>query len=255
MIRRYMRIRHEQTARFAELEDDALQLLDRPPYAPGCERTGERVALADADVVAPVEPSKIVCIGRNYRAHAEELGNRVPSEPLLFLKPPSSIIGPQRHVELPPQSQRVEHEVELGVVIGSRARGVDAARAHEHVFGFTVVGDITARDLQRSDKTWARGKGFDTFCPVGPTVVTGIDSGALDVVCTVNGEVRQHGNTSQMVFSPAHLIAYISEVMTLEPGDLVATGTPAGVGPLDASDAVVMRVERVGELSFGVKER
>ncbi|HZO13969.1 MAG TPA: fumarylacetoacetate hydrolase family protein, partial [Polyangiaceae bacterium] len=218
-----------------ELEADHGHRLDAPPWLGG-RRTGERVTQGTA--IAPVAPSKIVCIGRNYRAHAAELGNEVPAEPLLFLKPPSAILGPGGAIELPPQSQRVEHEVELGVVVGAPLRRASEAQAREAIWGYTIVADITARDLQRSDGQWTRAKGFDTFCPVGPVVVRGLDAAALDITCTVSGVVRQRGSTADMVFGPAALLAYISQVMTLEPGDLVSTGTPEGVGPLKSGDNV-----------------
>ncbi len=255
MTRRFARLRVDGREWFAAREDDSFWLLDGPPHREDCRRTGERVAAEDAELLAPVAPTKIVCIGRNYRAHAAELGNAVPSEPLLFLKPPSAVIGPGDDVVIPPVSRRVEHEVELGLVIGRRASAVDERDALGHVFGFTVVGDITARDLQQSDKTWTRGKGFDTFCPVGPLVVTGLDVGDLAIRCTVNGELRQRGTTGHMVFSPAALVSYISHVMTLEPGDVVATGTPEGVGPLVPGDRVLMSIDGIGELTFGVRAR
>lgn len=245
MMRRFARIGRGDDAAFAELDDEVVWLLDRPPYLTGSARTGESLPLAKAELLPPVTPTKIVCVGRNYRAHAEELGNTVPSEPLLFLKPPSSLLAPHGNIVLPPQSQRVEHEVELGVVM----------RNAQEIFGYTIVGDITARDLQRGDKTWTRGKGFDTFCPAGPFVVSDIDVSAVDIDCDVNGEPRQRGNTEQMVFAPAELIAYINSIMTLSPGDLIATGTPAGVGPLAPGDAVSMRIEHLGELTLGVVVR
>ncbi|RLB64929.1 MAG: 2-hydroxyhepta-2,4-diene-1,7-dioate isomerase [Deltaproteobacteria bacterium] len=246
---------------YAELEEGSAWLLDGAPWLLG-RRTGERLDGIDdqgrgnpaAQLLAPVAPSKIVCIGRNYRAHAAELGNPMPSEPLLFLKPPSTLVGPGGVIELPPPdlSSRIEHEVELGVVIGSRIRNVDEATAAEAIYGYTVVGDITARDLQRSDKTWTRGKGFDTFCPVGPVVAAGIDTAKLAIRCTVSDELRQNGTTADMHFRPPALLAYISRVMTLEPGDLVATGTPAGVGPLVDGDRLTMEIEGLGTLHLTV---
>jgi 2-keto-4-pentenoate hydratase/2-oxohepta-3-ene-1,7-dioic acid hydratase in catechol pathway len=196
--------------------------------------------------LCPVEPSKIVCVGRNYAAHAKELGNEVPAEPLLFFKPPSSLLGPGETVVLPPQSARVEHESELAVVIGARARNISAAEAPHVIFGFTAANDVTARDLQRKDGQWTRAKGFDTFCPVGPWVVTGLDPRSVRVLCRVNGEVRQEGTTSQMVFDVPTLIAYVSSVMTLEPGDLILTGTPDGVGPLAPGDACEVELRDEG---------
>jgi 2-keto-4-pentenoate hydratase/2-oxohepta-3-ene-1,7-dioic acid hydratase in catechol pathway len=203
-------------------------------------------------LLAPATPTKIVCVGRNYAAHARELGNAVPTEPMLFLKPPSAIIGPHDAVIIPRQSSRVEHEAELAVVIGRRMRHVAAEHAGDYVFGYTCGLDMTARDLQRKDVQFTRGKGFDTFCPLGPCVVTDIDPTAIDVVCTVNGERRQHGNTSQMTFPVLELLSYISFVMTLEPGDVVLTGTPEGVGPVVSGDKLSMQITGIGELAVEI---
>lgn len=211
--------------------------------------TGRRWALADVRLLSPILPSKVVCVGRNYAEHAAEHGSEVPKEPLLFLKPSTSVIGPQDAIRLPPQSRQVEHEAELAVVIGPPgARRADRAAAEQAIFGWTCANDVTARDLQRSDGQWTRAKGFDSFCPLGPWIVTGVDLTDREVRCEVNDEVRQLGRTSQMVFDPATLVSYISHVMTLLPGDVVLTGTPAGVGPLQPGDRVAVRVEGVGEL-------
>jgi 2-keto-4-pentenoate hydratase/2-oxohepta-3-ene-1,7-dioic acid hydratase in catechol pathway len=202
-------------------------------------------------LLAPVVPTKLVCVGRNYVEHAAEHGVEVPAEPLLFFKPPSSVIGPGSAIVLPPQSERVEHEGELAVVIGRRCRNLSASEAWSAVLGVTCGNDVTARDLQRRDGQWTRGKGFDTFCPLGPWVVTGLRDEAvadLGVTCRVNGSGRQSGRTGQMAFSPQALIEYITAVMTLEPGDVIMTGTPAGVGPLLAGDVVEVEVEGVGVL-------
>ncbi len=214
-----------------------------------------RFRLADAQLLAPVAPSKIVCVGRNYREHAAELGNEMPSEPLLFLKAPSAIISDGDAIELPEASERVEHEGELGLVIGRRCRRLSEAEDPlAYVLGFTCLNDVTARDLQRKDVQFTRGKSFDTFCPVGPFVVTGLDPSDLLVETRVNGEVRQSGRTSAMAFPVPHLIRYISHAMTLEPGDLIATGTPAGVGPLLDGDTVEVEVEGVGVLRNHVRK-
>ncbi len=195
-----------------------------------------------------LQPSKIVCAGRNYAAHAKELGNVVPERPLLFLKPPSALIGDGEAIVLPAESQRVEHEAEIGVVLGSRLRCASEGEALKAVAGITCVNDVTARDLQKTDGQWTRAKGFDTFCPAGPRVVPLNELPPLEelaVVCRVNGEERQRGGASQMVFPVPRLLAYISGIMTLEPGDLIATGTPAGVGPLAASDVVEVEIPGV----------
>jgi len=198
-----------------------------------------------------VTPTKIVCVGRNYAEHAKELGNVVPEHPLLFLKPPSSVIADGDPIVLPSMSQRVEHEGEIGVVIGRRLRRVDADATLSAVRGIVCLNDVTARDLQRSDSQWTRAKGFDTFCPVGPRIVP-LDAlpplAELEVVCRVNGTVRQQGRASDMVFPIPHILSYISHIMTLEPGDLVATGSPAGVGPLEPGDVVEVEIPGVGVL-------
>ena len=200
-------------------------------------------------LLEPLKPSKIVCVGRNYREHAAELGNKMPEEPLLFLKAPSAIISSGENIVLPDASQQVEHEGELGVVIGRVARKLAANEDPlSYVRGYTCVNDVTARDLQRKDVQFTRGKSFDTFCPVGPWIETDIDPGNVTVETRVNGEVKQKGNTADMAFSVAFLIRYISEIMTLYPGDLIATGTPAGVSRLKSGDTVEVEVAGIGVL-------
>lgn len=199
-------------------------------------------------------PSKIVCVGRNYVEHARELGNAVPERPLLFLKPPSSLIGEGEVIRLPYASERVEHEGEIAVVIGRRAKGVSEADAWDHVAGIAPLNDVTARDLQKTDGQWTRAKGFDTFCPLGEMVPLEriADRDALEVVCRVNGEERQRGSAARMVFPIPALIAYISAIMTLEPGDVIATGTPAGVGRLLLGDVVEVEIPGVGSVRNSV---
>lgn len=211
------------------------------------------LVVGDVRLLAPVKPGKVVAIGRNYAAHAAELGHDVPERPLIFLKAPSSVIGPGETILLPPDSQRVEHEAELAVVIGSRCRHVAPERFAEVVAGYTVLIDVTARDLQRSDKQFARGKGFDTFCPIGPVLQTDLDVFDVEVSCRVADaegveELRQRGRTELMIFDVPTLVAAVSRVMTLEPGDIIATGTPEGVGPLLHGDEVIAAVQGVGEL-------
>jgi 2-keto-4-pentenoate hydratase/2-oxohepta-3-ene-1,7-dioic acid hydratase in catechol pathway len=201
----------------------------------------------------PVNPSKIVCVGRNYLAHAQELGNTVPPQPMIFLKPPSALLGPGDPIILPSQSQQVEFEGEIGVVVLERLRDVSVAAADRARLGYVCVNDVTARDLQKSDGQWGRAKGFDTFCPVGPAVVEGLDWRNLDVVTRVNGTVRQRGKTADMAYSIPAIISFISSVMTLVPGDLIATGTPAGVGPLASGDVVEVEVTGVGVLRNPVR--
>jgi 2-keto-4-pentenoate hydratase/2-oxohepta-3-ene-1,7-dioic acid hydratase in catechol pathway len=195
-----------------------------------------------------LRPSKIVAVGRNYLAHAQELGHPVPTEPLIFLKPPSAIVGDEDDVVYPRASQRVDHEAELAVVIGRRCKDVMQGDAFDYVRGYTCANDVTARDLQECDDQWTRAKGFDTFCPLGPAIVESLDPSALRVVARVNGEVRQDGRTSDMLFPVPALVAYISSVMTLEPDDVILTGTPPGVGPVRRGDVMEVEVEGIGVL-------
>ncbi|MDP9408576.1 MAG: fumarylacetoacetate hydrolase family protein [Actinomycetota bacterium] len=228
-------------------EGGEVERLDGGPY--GDRRpTGERHPLAEVRLLAPVEPSKIVAIGRNYAEHAAELGNAVPVVPIVFLKPSTSVVGPDDAVEYPPQSSDVHYEAELAVVIGRRCRSVSAEEFADVVLGYTCANDVSARDLQKSDKQWGRAKGFDTFCPLGPWVETDLDPADLAVRCRVGGELRQDGRTSQMINSVGALIAHVSAAMTLLPGDVLLTGTPAGVGPLTVGDTVEVEVEGVGVL-------
>ncbi len=249
-VSRLVRINDHGESVWAGVEDNTVYRLEVDPYTGGAR--GPRVGdLATVTLLPPVCPTKVICVGRNYVAHAAEHGVEVPAEPLLFLKPPSSVIGPGESIVIPPLSQRVEHEAELAVVIGKRCRNITPEEAWDYVLGITCGNDVTARDLQRKDGQWTRGKGFDTFCPIGPWLVTGLretDIADLGVVCRVNGEVRQEGRTSQMVFSPAMLIAYAASVMTLEPGDVFLTGTPSGVGPLAPGDVVEVEIESIGLL-------
>jgi 2-keto-4-pentenoate hydratase/2-oxohepta-3-ene-1,7-dioic acid hydratase in catechol pathway len=206
-------------------------------------------------LLAPVEPTKIVCVGRNYREHAKELNHPIPTEPLIFLKPPSSLVGPGDEIRRPTAlSQRVEHEGELGVVIGKRCyRLRNNEDVRPYIVGYTCVNDVTTRDLQNKDGQWTRAKGFDTFCPVGPVVADGLDPWkGVHVQTQVNGELRQSGTTADFLFPLDLVLRFISQVMTLQPGDLIATGTPAGVGPLKAGDVVEVTVEGVGTLRNSV---
>jgi 2-keto-4-pentenoate hydratase/2-oxohepta-3-ene-1,7-dioic acid hydratase in catechol pathway len=216
-------------------------------------RREAKTPLAGVKLVAPCQPSKILCVGRNYVEHAKELGNEVPKVPLIFMKPPSSIISNGDSISLPPQSGQVEHEAELVVVIGKRGRNITAEQAKQFIFGYTIGNDVTARDLQKTDGQWTRAKGFDTFCSFGPWIDTEFDPSDAVVTCRVNGQMRQMASTRDMVFNVGTLIAYISSVMTLEPGDLIFTGTPAGVGELKDGDEVVVEIEGLGVLRNPVK--
>ena len=234
--------------RYGLIEGENVIEISGPPWSVW-SRSSRSSRLAEVRLLAPVEPSKIVCIGRNYAAHAAELGNEVPKEPLMFLKPPSSIIGPQEAIVLPKYSQRVEHEGELALVIGRRCSHLsDTDDSLSFVLGYACLNDVTARDLQKSDVQFARAKGFDTFCAVGPHIETALDPSNVLVETHVNGERRQSGVTSLMIYPAAFLVRWISRMMTLVPGDVIATGTPAGVGPLVPGDTVEVSVAGVGVL-------
>ncbi|HTQ62814.1 MAG TPA: fumarylacetoacetate hydrolase family protein [Candidatus Solibacter sp.] len=233
---------------YGVLEGDLVREISSAPWSSWSQ--GSRTwPVAGVRLLAPVEPSKIVCVGRNYAAHAAEFGNEVPKEPLIFLKPPSAIIAAGEPIVLTPQSQRVEHEAELALIVGRRCSQLkDSEDALSYLLGYCCLNDVTARDLQKSDVQFTRAKGFDTFCPVGPHIETQLDPSDLLVEARVNGVLRQSGRTSLMVYPPAFLVRWISRVMTLLPGDVIATGTPAGVGPLVAGDIVEVSVQGVGVL-------
>ncbi len=217
------------------------------------KRKEARMPLSDASLLPPSKPSKILCVGRNYVDHAKELGNEVPKVPLIFMKPPSAIIADGGTIILPPQSRQVEHEGELVAVIGKRGRHIAAEDAGQYILGYTVGNDITARDLQKMDDQWTRAKGFDTFCSFGPWIDTDFDPSDAVLTCRVNGQMRQMASTRDMVFNVGVLVAYVSSIMTLEPGDLLFTGTPAGVGELSDGDVVDVEIEGLGKLSTAVK--
>lgn len=238
---------------FGLLEGERVCQIVGAPWE-GWEKGKGEWDLGDVRLMVPCQPSKIVCVGRNYAAHAAELGNQMPKEPLIFLKPPSSLIGPEEPIILPKFSQRVEHEGELGVVIGRKCTHLGSATDPlSHVLGYTCVNDVTARDLQKADVQFTRAKGFDTFCPVGPYIETQINPRDVLVECRVNGQTRQSASTSLMSYPVAFLMQWISQMMTLLPGDLIATGTPAGVGPLLEGDAVEVSVGGVGMLRNAVQ--
>jgi 2-keto-4-pentenoate hydratase/2-oxohepta-3-ene-1,7-dioic acid hydratase in catechol pathway len=238
--------------------DTYLAALDGHPFGP-LTPTGIRHRFERVRLLAPVLPSKVVAIGKNYADHAAEMGGAVPTEPVMFLKPSTSVVGPGDAITLPRQSTQVDHEVELAVVIGRLCSDVPAERARDVILGYTVANDVSARDLQKSDGQWARAKGFDTFCPIGPWIETELDFTAPHVdesiTCSVNGESRQAGRTADLVRGVAELVAFVSAVMTLLPGDLILTGTPAGVGPIVAGDEVSVAVSGVGRFSNRVTAR
>jgi 2-keto-4-pentenoate hydratase/2-oxohepta-3-ene-1,7-dioic acid hydratase in catechol pathway len=245
---RVCRVEVEGRSWFAEAaERDAFELLTGAPWL-GATRLGRTVAQNDARLLAPVAPSKVVCVGHNYAAHANELGVSIPGEPLLFLKAPSALIGPRDAIVRAPESERVDYEGEVAIVIGRRIKNADEDAVRAAIFGVTCINDVTARDLQKKDVQFTRAKSFDTFCPMGPWIETAAPLEELTVTSRVNGLVRQHAPVSHMIFSITKLVSYISRCMTLEPGDVVATGTPEGVGPLVAGDEVEVEVSGVGIL-------
>ena len=238
------------------LDDDELVVLAGDPMFSGFDTTGERVPVSAATLLAPVIPrSKVVAVGKNYRDHATEMGGDAPSAPLLFLKPNTAVIGPNDAIVLPTQSKQVEHEGELAIVIGRIAKNVSASDHADYVFGYTAANDVTARDLQKADGQWARAKGFDTFCPLGPVIETEFDPAAATLRTSVNGELRQDGRISDMVHDIGSIVEYASSVWTLLPGDVILTGTPAGVGPLVEGDIVDVEISGIGTLSNPVRAR
>lgn len=241
---RIIRVRYRDRSFYATITGpDSLRCLNNEEDLP------DDIPLAEVELLPLVRPSKIVCVGLNYLDHARELGLPTPDEPVLFLKPPSSVIGPGDAIVMPACSERVDYEAELALVIGRTARHVSEADAHRHLFGYSCANDVTARDLQQKDGQWTRAKSFDTFCPVGPWIETEVpDERALSIRAVVNGQLRQQGNTADMIFSPAKLISFISGVMTLLPGDVILTGTPGGIGPLAEGDEVSVEIDQVGFL-------
>jgi 2-keto-4-pentenoate hydratase/2-oxohepta-3-ene-1,7-dioic acid hydratase in catechol pathway len=234
--------------RYGWVYEDHVGPIEGEPFGE-FRRLEAEIPLHMVRLLAPFRPGKIICVGRNYAEHAREQNVEVPEIPMLFMKPPSAIISPGDTIILPPQSKQVEHEGELGVVIGRAGRWIPAEQALSHVMGYTAANDVTARDLQRRDGQWTRGKGFDTFLPLGPWIETELDPSDVLVQTRVNGEMRQMASTREMMFPVEQLIAFISSVMTLEPGDLILTGTPAGIGALQPGDVVEVTVEGIGSLS------
>ena len=218
------------------------------------ERTDRKYPIDELKILAPCQPTKIVALGLNYRSHAEELKMKHPEDPLLFLKPSTAVIGPNEDIIYPAMSHRVDYEAELGVVIGEEAKGVSEDEAEEYILGYTCFNDVTARDLQKKDKQFTRSKGFDTFAPMGPWIEMELDPTNLKVESYLNGELRQSGNTADLVFSVYQLVSFISKVMTLLPGDVIATGTPAGIGPMQVGDTVEIVVEGIGTLRNQVSQ-
>jgi 2-keto-4-pentenoate hydratase/2-oxohepta-3-ene-1,7-dioic acid hydratase in catechol pathway len=255
---RLARIAHPEGMAFVAIDGPAEELrareiADHPFGNPTF--TGRSWAMTQVRVLAPILPSKVIGIGRNYVEHANELGNPVPDEPVIFLKPTTSVVGPGASIVLPPASKRVDFEGELAVVIGRPGRDIRAEDAAAYILGYTVGNDVTARDLRKPNGPWLRGKGYDTFCPLGPWIETELDPADLDIRTEVGGEVKQDGNTAEMIFPVGELVAYCSEVMTLLPGDVILTGTPEGVGQIVAGDEVSVTVSGIGTLSNPVVDR
>jgi 2-keto-4-pentenoate hydratase/2-oxohepta-3-ene-1,7-dioic acid hydratase in catechol pathway len=250
------RIEHEGTARYALESGGAYRLVDGDPFdgRAAAKPLSDVVAKAGKEVtpariLSPVTPSKIVAIGLNYKDHAAEMNKPLPSEPLMFMKPSTAVIGPGEAIRIPPNVGEIHYEAELGVVIGRRASRIAADTAMEYVLGLTCLIDVTARELQRKEIQYTRAKGFDTFAPIGPCIAVGLDPSALDVEGWLNGEKKQASNTRQLIFTVPQIVAFVSSVMTLLPGDVIATGTPSGVGPLKSGDTFIVKIEGIGELS------
>ncbi|MFQ5468363.1 MAG: fumarylacetoacetate hydrolase family protein [Kiloniellaceae bacterium] len=245
---RFIRYRASGEDAWGKVEDQAVQSLGSAPPWESRKPAGRTAHLDHVTLLAPALPSKIVAIGLNYRDHAGEMGAPLPEEPLLFLKPPSAVAGPEAEIVLPEAAQRVDYEGELAVVIGVRTKDVTPAEARKRIFGYTCMNDVTARDLQAKDGQWSRAKGFDTFACVGPAIETAADPGNLAIETWLNGARVQASRTDQLIFDVFALVSYVSRVMTLEPGDIISTGTPAGVGPIAPGDVVEVRIEGVGTL-------
>ena len=252
MTTRYCRFQSEGRAHHGRIEGEEVVVLSGAPWAGG-EDTGKRVALGAVSLLVPSEASKVVCIGQNYRKHAEEMGKPVPPEPLIFMKPSTALNAHRSPIRMPKVSQDVQYEAELGLLIGERLKNVDEATAARAIWGLTCINDVTARDIQRREVQHTRAKSYDTFACVGPWIEVGLRADDLAVLCRVNGQVRQDSRTSDMVFSPARLVSFISHIMTLLPGDLVSTGTPSGVGRLVAGDVVEVELEGIGTLANPVE--
>lgn len=243
---RVVRLMVDGDCRYGLADTDTVTLISDEPFA-AFEPEGV-MPLSRAKLLAPVAPTKVVCVGLNYRAHIAEMGHDMPTEPVIFIKPPTAVIGPGQAIPVPEGVGRVDYEAELGVVVGRRMHKASPYEAAANVLGFTCCNDVTARELQKRDGQWARAKGFDGFCPVGPWIETDVDPSDLTLECFVNGELRQQASTSDMLFDPYELVSFVSNVMTLVPGDIVLTGTPAGIGPIQPGDSVEVRISGVGSL-------
>ncbi|HEY5649287.1 MAG TPA: fumarylacetoacetate hydrolase family protein [Nitrospiria bacterium] len=250
---KFVRFQQGDSVRNGILENGHIRAIQGSPFTKNPDITGEAFPRDSVKLLHPCEPSKIVCVGINFSDHAAEFKKGLPKEPIIFLKPPSALLAPDEAIRLPGRSRRVDFEGELGVVIGKKASRIRPEEAGEYIFGYTCVNDVTARDLQKSDWQWARSKGFDTFAPVGPCIETELSPSDLRIESFLNGEARQSASTGDMIFGVPELISFISNVMTLLPGDLIPTGTPAGVGPMKEGDRIEIRIEGIGSLMNTVK--
>jgi len=248
-LQKWVRFFANSREQWGYLEGEVVRAVRGEPYGDGWQETGEEYVLAGLELLAPCRPTKIIGIGLNYKDHAEEMKMELPKEPVLFLKPPSSVLPPGGKIIYPDGVKRLDYEGELAVIIGKRAKNVSAADAPGFVFGYTCGNDVTARDLQAADGQWTRAKSFDTFCPLGPWIATGLDASDLALEVEVNGILKQASSTAQLAFNVAQLVAHVSKVMTLEPGDVIMTGTPSGVGRLQKGDTVAVRIASIGELT------
>jgi 2-keto-4-pentenoate hydratase/2-oxohepta-3-ene-1,7-dioic acid hydratase in catechol pathway len=242
---RVVRLLHEGDCRYGLADESTVTLISDEPFA-AWEPEGV-LPLAEAHLLSPVTPTKIVCVGLNYRKHIAEMGHKTPTEPVIFIKPSTSVVGPGQAIQIPEGVGRVDHEAELGIVVGRRTHRISPEQSAEHVIGFTCGNDVTARDVQKFDGQWTRAKGYDTFCPLGPWVAD-VDPTDIEVACLVNGEVRQKARTSDMLFGAWDLVSWVSHAMTLVPGDVILTGTPGGISELHPGDSVEVRIEGVGSL-------
>ena len=251
---KYVRLMNSETEiRYGVIEGEKIRLLDGTFLDPNSKLTDTWLPLDEVTLLAPVEPSKVICVGLNYALHIKEMNHSLPEEPVIFMKAPTCVIGPEAEIIYPKISQRVDYEAELAVIIGSTIKDVTEEEAAKAIFGYTCANDVTARDLQKKDGQWTRGKSFDTFCPIGPWVVTDIDPSQLDIQLLLNGEVKQSSNTQYFITSVPKLVSFISQVMTLYPGDVVLTGTPEGVGPMQSGDEVIVKIQAIGELHNTLK--
>lgn len=235
-------------------EDEGVQPLSAPPYY-RIVREGDPLPLEEVKLLAPAEPSKIVCLGLNYADHAREMGVELPKEPVIFLKPPSSVVGPGDKIILPAVSRRVDYEAELAIIIGREAYEIPKERAFDYIFGYTCANDVTARDLQMKDVQWVRSKSFNTFCPLGPWIETELDPADLSIQLKQNGEIKQKSTTANLIFKVPEIVEFISSIMTLLPGDVILTGTPAGVGPVRPGDVLEVSIEGIGNLTNPVDKK